>query len=109
MPESLVAENIIIRTPRGQETIDNPLYAYRFHPLPVGTDIPGDYPVCLMELHGLLVLETNSLQLVSYQETVRSPDPNTGRSRMENVQLLLRDNAAWYKFPSGTAAQHSDK
>lgn len=45
MPESLAYQSIVINTPTGQQTMDNPLYSYKFHPLPVGSDIPSDDPV----------------------------------------------------------------
>lgn len=45
MPECLTYQSIMINTSTGQETIDNPLYSYKFHPLPLGTDIPTDDPV----------------------------------------------------------------
>uniref|UniRef100_A0A093V313 tyrosinase n=1 Tax=Talaromyces marneffei PM1 TaxID=1077442 RepID=A0A093V313_TALMA len=76
MPECLTYQSIMINTSTGQETIDNPLYSYKFHPLPLGTDIPTDDP------------------LAKYQETVRSPDPNTGESRMDNVNSGMSSNAA---------------
>ncbi|EEA23434.1 hypothetical protein TMatcc_002304 [Talaromyces marneffei ATCC 18224] len=79
MPECLTYQSIMINTSTGQETIDNPLYSYKFHPLPLGTDIPTDDP------------------LAKYQETVRSPDPNTGESRMDNVNSGMSSNAAWLR------------
>lgn len=45
MPESLEYQSIVINTPTGQQTMDNPLYSYKFHPLPLGSDIPNDDPV----------------------------------------------------------------
>ncbi|GAM33797.1 hypothetical protein TCE0_013r00958 [Talaromyces pinophilus] len=77
MPESLEYQAIVINTPTGEQTMDNPLYSYKFHPLPLGSDIPNDDP------------------LAKYQETVRSPDPNTGQSRMDNVNSGMSSNSAW--------------
>ncbi|EED13327.1 tyrosinase [Talaromyces stipitatus ATCC 10500] len=77
MPESLVYQSIVINTPNGQRTMDNPLYSYKFHPLPLGSDIPNDDP------------------LAKYSETVRSPDPNTGQSRMDKVNSGMSSNSAW--------------
>ena len=44
VPDSLTATQVTVNTPSGQQTIDNPLYNYKFHP----TD-PGLYyqPVSL--------------------------------------------------------------
>ncbi|KAL1969229.1 hypothetical protein VTN77DRAFT_483 [Rasamsonia byssochlamydoides] len=78
MPDALVTPQITINTPSGQQQIDNPLYAYKFHPLPLGTDIPTDNP------------------LANYTSTVRSPGPD-GQSRMDNVQQLMTSNAAWLR------------
>lgn len=42
MPDSLTYQDILINTPTGQQSMTNPLYSYKFHPLPLGTDIPSD-------------------------------------------------------------------
>ncbi|KAH8692093.1 tyrosinase [Talaromyces proteolyticus] len=79
LPESTTYQKIAINSPTGQQTIDNPLYSYKFHPLPLGTDIPNNDP------------------LAKYQETVRSPDPNTGVTRIDNVNSGMSSNSAWLK------------
>lgn len=47
LPNSLVSPQINITTPAGPRLVDNPLFNYTFHPLPVGTDIPPNDPVSL--------------------------------------------------------------
>lgn len=47
LPESTTYQKISINTPTGQKTLDNPLYSYKFHPLPLGTDIPTNDPVSI--------------------------------------------------------------
>ncbi|CRG91699.1 hypothetical protein PISL3812_08750 [Talaromyces islandicus] len=79
LPESTTYQKITVNTPTGQQSFDNPLYSYKFHPLPVGTDIPSNDP------------------LAKYTETVRSPDPSTGQSRIDNVNSGMSSNSAWLK------------
>jgi tyrosinase len=50
LPNCLVTPQITITTPSGPQTIDNPLYTYKFHPLPLGTDIPTNDPVRFLTL-----------------------------------------------------------
>lgn len=92
MPDALVTPTITINTPEGQQEVNNPLYTYKFHPLPVGTDIPSDNPVSRYSYEKVdLVLIS---QLVNNTNTVRSPDANR-QSRMDRVQQLMTSNAAW--------------
>jgi tyrosinase len=96
MPESLTYQDIVINTPTGQQSMTNPLYSYKFHPLPLGSDIPYDDPVGVFLLVFIFKsILADTLQLAKYQETVRSPDPSTGESRMDNVNSGMSSNSAW--------------
>lgn len=49
MPSTLTDAQISINTPTGQQTIDNPLHQYAFHPQPSEADFPrGQAPVCVL-------------------------------------------------------------
>lgn len=101
LPESTTYQKISINTPTGQQTLDNPLYSYKFHPLPLGTDIPSNDPVSIVLTHlSLAIANSIGKQLAKYKETVRSPDPSTGQSRMNNVNSGMSSNSAWSVFSS---------
>ncbi len=74
MPDPVNDPMIIINTPKGRQTIVNPLYNYTFNPQPSATDFPpGD-------------------SLASYHSTVRYPD-DLGISQPDLANLQLQANA----------------
>lgn len=75
MPTVVTDANITVNTPKGQQTITNPLTGYTFHPHPSVIDFPPSDGVSL------------------YNETVRTPDSN-GNSQIDVANSLLQQNGA---------------
>ncbi|KAI9806999.1 MAG: hypothetical protein M1833_002657 [Piccolia ochrophora] len=76
MPAIINTVKITVNTPTGSKSIDNPLYSYKFHPVPSNRDFPrSDGPIA------------------TYRETVRYPDAN-GKSQPAAANQQLAANAA---------------
>lgn len=75
MPSVVTDADITINTPKGQQTIANPLTGYTFHPHPSAGDFPPSDGVSL------------------YNQTVRTPDSN-GNPQIGATNALLQQNAA---------------
>lgn len=75
MPTVVTDANITVNTPKGKQTMTNPLTGYTFHPHPSVTDFTPSDGVSL------------------YNETVRTPDSN-GNSQIEVANSLLQRNGA---------------
>ena len=75
IPAELSSQKITINTPTGSQSIDNPLYSYKFHPQPSASDFPHD-----------------SSGIYRYTQTVRCPD-RSGNSQPSVANRNMQANA----------------
>ena len=75
IPDVVNTPRISINTPTGRQTVDNPLYTYKFHPQPSASDFPHD-----------------STGVWRYPQTVRCPD-SRGNSQPNVANSNMRGNA----------------